>query len=523
MPTAYSYVRMSTPEQLKGDSLRRQLEKSRRVAKEHGWHLDESLRDLGLSAFTGENRERGALGQFIAKVKAKEVEPGSILLVESLDRLSREQVTDALEQFLALTNAGIIIVTLEDESRPEVYSKESMSRDWTRLIISIVAMARAYNESSTKGIRVKEAWQKKRDNAAKSPMTAACPAWLRLNDGKFEVIEERAAIIRKIFKDCSDGIGQTRIVADLNRAGIPAFRGDGWHRSYVQKLLEGEAVIGRYQPHRLIAKDGRKRREPIGDVIEGYYPPIVDLDVYEAARIARTNRRSSGGRKGRTYSNIFTGLCRCEQCGGTMEFVDKGPKPKGGAYLQCARARRGHKCTHRQCYRYDEIERSFLEHVHHFDFSAIMGAANNQLRDVRERIAYLQIKANDLTRKCQNLALEQEESPNRFLVDRLNSLTSELDKTEEELKGERARELIIKGRASSAQKDEIEDIRKRMVEANGDELFVIRSQLASMVRSFTAQINFDDGIVTVSVMVGEKTYGYRFANGLLIGSVQSIW
>jgi DNA invertase Pin-like site-specific DNA recombinase len=43
MPRAYSYIRFSTPEQSKGDSLRRQLEKSKKYAEENGLILDSSL------------------------------------------------------------------------------------------------------------------------------------------------------------------------------------------------------------------------------------------------------------------------------------------------------------------------------------------------------------------------------------------------------------------------------------------------------------------------------------------------
>ena len=50
---AYSYLRFSTPEQLKGDSQRRQLEAARAYALEQGLELDESLtfQDLGVSGF----------------------------------------------------------------------------------------------------------------------------------------------------------------------------------------------------------------------------------------------------------------------------------------------------------------------------------------------------------------------------------------------------------------------------------------------------------------------------------------
>ena len=61
---AYSYLRFSTPEQSKGDSLRRQTALADEYAKRHGLTLDTelNLRDLGVSAFRGDNVAVGALG-----------------------------------------------------------------------------------------------------------------------------------------------------------------------------------------------------------------------------------------------------------------------------------------------------------------------------------------------------------------------------------------------------------------------------------------------------------------------------
>ena len=57
MSTAYSYVRFSTPEQIKGDSIRRQVELSQNYAEAHCLTLDDSLQltDLGVSAFNSAN------------------------------------------------------------------------------------------------------------------------------------------------------------------------------------------------------------------------------------------------------------------------------------------------------------------------------------------------------------------------------------------------------------------------------------------------------------------------------------
>ena len=116
MPRCYSYIRFSTPEQLKGDSLARQLRMAEEYAKEKGLILDDALKliDLGKSAYSGEHRKHGALGVFLKAVEEGRVPKGSVLLVESLDRLSRETVMAALTQFLSIIKSGIKIVTLAD-------------------------------------------------------------------------------------------------------------------------------------------------------------------------------------------------------------------------------------------------------------------------------------------------------------------------------------------------------------------------------------------------------------------------
>lgn len=79
MSTSYSYIRFSTPDQIKGDSLRRQLDASQRYVEQHGLTLDTTLnmRDLGVSAFRGDNSTSGALGTFITAIDSGQVAPGS--------------------------------------------------------------------------------------------------------------------------------------------------------------------------------------------------------------------------------------------------------------------------------------------------------------------------------------------------------------------------------------------------------------------------------------------------------------
>src|SRR5262245_10201007 len=114
---AYSYVRFSTPEQAKGDSLRRQAEAAADWCQRHQVTLDTgtTLRDLGRSAYLGEHRknpDRYALAAFLKMVDAGKIPRGSYLIIESLDRLTREHVRAGLMLLLGLIEAGVCIVQL---------------------------------------------------------------------------------------------------------------------------------------------------------------------------------------------------------------------------------------------------------------------------------------------------------------------------------------------------------------------------------------------------------------------------
>src|SRR5947209_3161884 len=284
-PRAYSYIRMSTEAQLEGNSLLRQLEQSQAYAAKHGLDLVETdqLRDIGISAFHGAHVTDGALGRFLSAVREHKVEPGSYLLVESLDRLSRQQTLKALKIFTEILEAGIKIVTLADQ---KTYSNPPNFAD---LMMSLVIMSRANEESEIKSHRLSAAWANKRRNAATRKLTSHCPAWLKLSADRktFAVDAKRAAIVVSIFEDNANGVGIYSTTKRLNQEHVPHFgRSDGWHSSYVAKILSNRAVIGEFQPHRLV----KGKRIADGDPIVGYFPRVVENELFYRAQAGRNQR-----------------------------------------------------------------------------------------------------------------------------------------------------------------------------------------------------------------------------------------
>ena len=195
MALAFSYIRFSTPEQLKGDSLRRQLEWSEAYCRQHKHTLDTSLklRDLGVSAFKSRNKEKGALSGFLAAVEQGRVKPGSLLLIESLDRLSRDEIGEALELFLGILRKGIKIVT----RFPEDEFDKTAINDVAKIMTAIIYMSRAHEESATKSKRLTEAWKAKRAKLSEKKLTRRAPAWLQLSEDrtKFVPIPEKIALV----------------------------------------------------------------------------------------------------------------------------------------------------------------------------------------------------------------------------------------------------------------------------------------------------------------------------------------
>jgi DNA invertase Pin-like site-specific DNA recombinase len=351
---------MSTDPQLKGDSRRRQLEASRAYAEANGLELAEGaeLEDIGVSAFRGENVREGALGQFLEAIKTGAVKRGSYLVVESLDRLSREQVLTAQSLFLNIIQAGIHLVTLADG---RVYRPGTT--DLGDLIMSLVIMSRAHEESQIKSQRISAAWKNKRAEAtSQKPMTKWCPAWLHLSADRsgYVPIAERVEIVRQIFKDTVEGIGMYSVASRLNKAKIPTFGGpNGWHQSYVAKIIANRAAIGEFQPH--VRRDGKRIAD--GEPVKNYFPAIIDEELFYQAQLAKSQRRGSGaGRKGVAFTNLFSGIARCAYCRSPILFENKGGGPKGGQYLICDGARRHRGCPSVR-WRYRDFEASFLAFV----------------------------------------------------------------------------------------------------------------------------------------------------------------
>lgn len=498
-PLAYSYIRMSTHLQLKGDSRRRQLQRARKYADEHGLHLatDRELEDIGISAFKGANARKGKLAQFLEAIEEGKVPRGSYLIVESLDRLSRQMVVDAQLLFLRLLRSGINIVTLIDR---HVYRGENPNIG--DLISSIVSLSRAYEESATKSDRISEAWKKKRNQAAEKIVTSNAPAWLKVGPDRksFEILPERAAIVRSIFEECAAGLGVYLITKRLNENGVSSFgkprkgrKPRGWYESYVSRLISNRAVLGEFTSHSL-ASDGGRRAE--GFPIHNYFPPIISEDLFYRAAAARSARRENGsGPKGKRFNNLFSGLLHCAYCGSKVRFENKGPAPKGATFLVCEEARRGLE-SHRTRWRYDHFESSFISLVQGLKLGDIF-LEEKQSRDS------LRADVDRFKRKLKSLLVEQNsvyeqlassaslsDAARNFISEKLNLCIEEIEKVRSFISSKAAEldKLDNEIERYAENKNSLATILERVQSTGTSENFELRAQTSAAIRSVVADI-----------------------------------
>src|SRR5690606_35389598 len=131
-----------------------------------------------VSAFNGLNYRQGGLANFIAACDAGRIPHGSFLLVENLDRLSREKPIEAVAQLQEILRRNVTVITLFDQGE---FPPDALD-DFSKLLMAVVTMQRAHEESALKAARIGKSWEAKRQQAAEQgkPMTRMCPGWLTI-------------------------------------------------------------------------------------------------------------------------------------------------------------------------------------------------------------------------------------------------------------------------------------------------------------------------------------------------------
>ena len=327
MKNAYSYKRFSKKSQEGNTSIDRQGDAAVEACDEFGWNLIDLPPDRGISAskqitdidgnMASLNKVKGNLGKFLAKVKAGEIAPGSVLIVDDIARFSRNE--DPIEVLYDLNNLlkkGIelhLCANKDHLTKEKLAANKSIIHSWLGPIIA----AGEYSKELTR--KVNKAFDTKRKMIAdgkKVVMGKWTPFWLdfipdepdKVNTTGIFKFNARATFMETTIADYMEkGMSLHRITQNLNERNVPCvMNGKCWKNGMVSQIFRNKTLMGTATLKGVEYAD--------------YYPALIDQKRFDALQLrmkSNIHRKTIPTDQQRANA-LFSGMCKCKACGGNV-------------------------------------------------------------------------------------------------------------------------------------------------------------------------------------------------------------
>lgn len=429
----YSYVRFSDMVQKSGHSADRQTNYAEVVAKERGMTLDETLtmRDEGKSAFHQDHVKTGAFGVFLKNIENGRVAPGSVLVVEGLDRLSRAEPIIAQAQLAQIINAGVTVITAADN---KTYSRESLRANPMDLLYTLLVMIRAHEESATKSARVSKAIEARCQawvsgaKRVRNP-NGNDPHWLQWNGESFDLIEAAAERVRYIVDLYLKGYGFYRIARTLEQQEGREYQQYG--AGYISKMLKRRPglLIGT----RIVTTAGGAEY-----ALEDYYPAVISKETYNALLASfREPFTLKKGREPITPSILsgVNGLFRCGYCGSAMVSASGAVKSENGKDVRTRRFRCYNEKCHTRSVLIAPIENAIVDYCsNQMNLNGLIG--RDRTEEIRARLAAARVTLSEHERQLNRVvdAMLGTDAPPAVFAVRAREIETEISKLNHAIK-----------------------------------------------------------------------------------------
>jgi hypothetical protein len=395
MKTAYSYVRLSSRRQVAGSGAERQLSRPSAICKQHGWTLSkQTFQDLGVSAFTGENRLKGDLSAFIQLAKEKRLAKHPVLILEAFDRFSRQDIDASEPVLLDLLKSG---VDIHVAFSGKTFTSESTKSLADRIEI-LVALKSAYEYSANLSKRISAAKQKKLTllRAGEIVPHNNVPKYLSYDKAtKTYKHNANTEFVKRLVKDYLSGNSLYAISKAFNREKIRTFRrGFEWSAKSVRCILSNRILIGEYL--------GNKK----------FCEPIIGTEDFEKVQemLAKHKHYNNKGRTG-FLVNVFRGLAFCSACEKAMHMCNQSknyrtgkPMPEPYRYLRCPSHSTGKTCSNWQHVKIGEWEQEFFMEFLMKTPEVLIAGNDSEARRIKREIGILDARKREIGEQIERLA-----------------------------------------------------------------------------------------------------------------------
>lgn len=299
-----AYGRVSASGEAMHHSLSQQISCYSKLIQSHGgWVFCGIFAD---EARTGTKDNREGFQKMLEQCRAGNID---MIITKSVTRFARNTLT-MLNTVRELKELGV-----------DVYFEEqnihTMSADG-ELLLTILA---SFAQEESLSISENQKWRIRHNFENGRPWCGEMLGY-RLEDGKYAVIPEEAAVVKRIFDAYLAGDGIETIAKRLNEDEIPTRKGCAWHIASVSRILTnytytGNLLLQRFYSENHLSKkkmtnNGEKRKYLVSDSHE----PIIDTETFAA--VQREMKRRAEKYKPKPAADkpyAFTSKIVCAKCG----------------------------------------------------------------------------------------------------------------------------------------------------------------------------------------------------------------
>lgn len=459
------YMRLSKDDDgtCESASIQTQRKMLRLYAAENGFSVYHEYVDDGVS---GTTFDRPAFKRMIQDIEDKKV---NLVITKDLSRLGRDYILAGQYTEIYFPSKQVRCIAINDG-----YDSESPYTD-------IAPFKNVINEMYARDIskKIRSAFATSMQEGAF--VAAFAPyGYKRDPDDKHHLIidETAAKIVEYIFGQAAKGVLPSRIAKTLNERAVPTplqyrcltragltldhYTAKGeWSSSTITKMLRNIVYLG-HMVQGKTTKVSFKSRITVQNpkeswhIVENTHEPIVSAELFHMAS-RRSHQRTCAKKGG--FTNVFSGIAKCADCGKNMSTV--GSRRKGArANLACGAYKlHGSKACSNHFIDYDVLYQIVLKTIQNImrlskeDQADILKAASERVKKQQD---------NNHTEK-EILSLKKRKQELDFLIEKIYE-----DYAKNLLCAERMRNMLRKYEAESKMIDaRLQEVERRQKEADG--------------------------------------------------------
>jgi len=304
---AAAYARVSTEQDEQQSSYEAQVNYyTAYIQNNPDWEFVGVFADEGI---TGTNtKKRDGFNLMIEKALNGEID---LILTKSISRFARNTV-DTLQIVRELKAVGVEVI----------FEKENLHTFDPKCEVMLTILASlAQEESRSISENIRWGQQRSMQNGVVHMAYSCFLGYRKGEDGRPEIVEEEAEIVRSIYQMFLNGMTMRHIASHLTSEGIPTPKKKRvWSVSTVRSILtnekyKGDALLQKtyttdYLTKKVKKNDGEVRQY----LVENSHDPIIEPDVFDL--VQDKIEKQSGYRAKIRDNSPFSNKLICADCGG---------------------------------------------------------------------------------------------------------------------------------------------------------------------------------------------------------------